>query len=67
VAFAVAGRQAEARVIGIDIADQAISRNRDAARDQARASMEFHLSDGRTFDFPDTTLQEWTNKPRRLA
>jgi len=56
VAFAVAGRQPEARVLGIDIADQAISRNREAAQEQARANMEFHLSDGRTFDFPDATL-----------
>jgi SAM-dependent methyltransferase len=56
VAFAVAGRQPEARVIGVDIADQAISRNRDAAKDQACANIEFRLSDGRTFDFPDAAF-----------
>ena len=61
MAFAVVGRQPEARVIGIDIADQAILRNRDVARNQARASMVFHLSDGRTFDFSDAALDEWTN------
>ena len=31
VAFAIAARQAESRVMGIDIADQAVMRNRESA------------------------------------
>lgn len=60
VAFAVAGRQPEARVVGIDIADQAISRNREAAKEQGLANIEFHLSDGRSFDFPDAAFDGMT-------
>jgi SAM-dependent methyltransferase len=60
VAFAVAGRQPEARVIGVDIADQAISRNREAAREQGRANLEFSLSDGCTFDCPDAAFDGMT-------
>ena len=56
VAFAVAGHQPEASVIGIDIADRAISRNQTAAKDQGRTSIEFLLADGLKIDFPDATF-----------
>jgi len=56
VAFAIAGREPAARVMGVDIADAAISRNREAAKAQGLANIEFYLSDGRTFDLPDATL-----------
>jgi ubiquinone/menaquinone biosynthesis C-methylase UbiE len=56
VAFAVADGQPEARVIGIDIADQAISRNRAAAQERGRANTEFLLTDGRMIDFPNASL-----------
>ncbi len=56
VAFAVAGRQPEARVIGVDIADRAISRNQTAAKEQGRANVKFLPADGRKIDFPDATF-----------
>lgn len=56
VAFAIAGRQPAARVIGIDIADRAIARNRAAAKEQGRVNIEFRLADGRSIDFPDATF-----------
>ena len=56
IAFAVASRQPKARVIAIDIADRAISRNRTAAKEQGRANIEFLLVDGRKIDFPDATF-----------
>ncbi len=62
VALAVAGRQPEARVIGIDIADRAISRNQAVAREQARANVEFRLTDGRMIDFPDATFDGMTSR-----
>jgi ubiquinone/menaquinone biosynthesis C-methylase UbiE len=62
VAFAVADRQPAARVIGIDIADRAISRNRTAAQEQGRANIEFLLTDGRKIDFPDATFDGITSR-----
>jgi ubiquinone/menaquinone biosynthesis C-methylase UbiE len=56
VAFAVASHHPEARVIGIDIADRAISRNQTVVKEQGRANIEFLLADGRTIDFPDATF-----------
>ncbi|MDP6343314.1 MAG: methyltransferase domain-containing protein [Alphaproteobacteria bacterium] len=56
VAFAVAGRQPAARVLAIDIADRAVSRNRRRATDLERANVEFHVTDGRRIDFPDATF-----------
>ncbi len=56
VAFAVAGHQPEARVSGADIADQAISRNQTAAKEQVRADIEFRLADRRKINFPDATF-----------
>lgn len=60
MAFAAAARQPEARVIGVDIADAAIARNRDAAREQGCANIEFRLMNGRSFDFPDATFDGMT-------
>jgi ubiquinone/menaquinone biosynthesis C-methylase UbiE len=60
VAFAVADRQPAARVVGIDIADEAISRNREAAEAESRTNLEFRLMDGRRFDFPDAAFDGMT-------
>lgn len=56
VAFAIAARQTESRVIGIDIADQAVMRNRKSAAEQGCANIAFHQTDGRALDFPDATF-----------
>lgn len=56
VALAIAGRQTAARVVGIDIADRAIARNRRAVEDEGRGNVEFRLTDGRRLDFPDTAF-----------
>ncbi len=56
VAFAVAGSEPEAQVIGIDIADQAIERNRAVAKEQGCLNIEFLLTNGRRIDFPDATI-----------
>ena len=56
MAFAIAGHQPKAQVFGIDIADQAISRNREVAREEAVTNLEFRLANGRTIDFPDATF-----------
>ncbi|MEM7223760.1 MAG: class I SAM-dependent methyltransferase [Pseudomonadota bacterium] len=53
VAFALAARHPEAHVHGIDIADQAITRNRAAARAQGHDRLQFHTTGGRAIDFPD--------------
>ena len=56
MAFAIAGHQPEARVFGIDIADQAILRNQEVAGKKGRTNLEFRLTDGRTIDFPDDSF-----------
>jgi ubiquinone/menaquinone biosynthesis C-methylase UbiE len=60
MAFAVAARQPAARVIGVDIADAAIARNREAAREQGQANLEFRLMDGRRLEFPDAAFDGLT-------
>jgi SAM-dependent methyltransferase len=60
MAFAAAAREPAARVIGVDIADAAIARNREAAREQGCANIEFRLMDGRSLDFPDATFDGMT-------
>jgi len=67
VAFAIADRQPEARVIGIDIADQAILRNQAAVKEQGRGNVEFHLTDGRRIDFPDAAFDGITCGPMQQA
>ncbi|MDP6588922.1 MAG: class I SAM-dependent methyltransferase [Alphaproteobacteria bacterium] len=52
-AVAIAGRQPKARLFATDIADQAISRNQAAAKEQGYANLEFILTDGRNIDFAD--------------
>jgi ubiquinone/menaquinone biosynthesis C-methylase UbiE len=54
--FAVAGQQSKAHVIGIDIADLAISRNQTSAREQGYTNVEFLVSDGRMIDFPNASF-----------
>lgn len=56
VAFAVADHQPEARVIGIDIADDAIARNRASASEKGYANVEFFHTSGRGIDFPAATF-----------
>ncbi len=56
VAFAVAGSEPEAQVVGIDIADQAIARNRAVAKEQGCPNIDFLVTDGRKIDFPDATF-----------
>ncbi len=56
IAFAVAGHQPEARMIGVDIADRAIARNRALALEQAYANVEFLQTNGREIDFPAVTF-----------
>jgi ubiquinone/menaquinone biosynthesis C-methylase UbiE len=56
VAFAVAGHQPEARIIGVDIADRAIARNQTSALEQAYANVEFLQTNGREIDFPAATF-----------
>ena len=56
IAFAVAGHQPEARMIGVDIADRAIARNRALALEQAYANVEFLQTNGREIDFPTATF-----------
>lgn len=56
VAFAIAGHRTDARVIGIDIADQAVSRNRATASENAHSSIEFRRTNGREIDFPAATF-----------
>lgn len=53
LAFAVARHQPEARVHGVDIADQAVEQNRAQAAQQGHANLEFHHADGQYIDFPD--------------
>jgi len=56
VAFAIADRQPQARVIGVDIADRAISQNQATVKEQGRAGLEFLLTDGLKIGFPDATF-----------
>jgi len=56
VAFAIAGLQTDARVVGIDIADQAVARNRASAAENACRNIEFRQTNGREIDFPDATF-----------
>ncbi len=56
VAFAIARHEPEARVIGTDIADHAIARNREIASEQGCANIEFLVTDGRKIGFPDATF-----------
>jgi ubiquinone/menaquinone biosynthesis C-methylase UbiE len=56
VAFAVAGRQTKAHVVGIDIADLAISRNQTTAREQRYTNVEFLVADGRKIGFPNASF-----------
>lgn len=56
VAFALADRQTESRVIGIDIADQAVMRNRNSAAEKACRNIAFRQTDGREIDFPTATF-----------
>lgn len=60
MAFAVAAKQPNAQVIGVDIADAAIARNREAAREQGQANLEFRLMDGRRLEFPDAAFDGMT-------
>ncbi len=56
VAFAIADRQPEANVLGVDIADQAIANNRSLVGDQKRRTVEFLLTDGVMMDFNTDTF-----------
>lgn len=56
LAFAVGGHQTKAHVIGIDIADRAISRNQTTAREQGCTNVEFLVADGRKIDFPNASF-----------
>lgn len=56
VAFAIANHQTESRVMGIDIADQAVMRNRNSAAEQGCGNIAFRRTGGRTLDFPDATF-----------
>ena len=60
LAFAVAGDQTKAHVIGIDIADLAISRNQTTAREQECTNVEFLVADGRKIDFPNASFDGTT-------
>lgn len=60
MAFAVAARQPAARVIGVDIADAAIARNRAVAKERGLANLEFRLMDGRRLEFPDAAFDGLT-------
>lgn len=53
LAFAIAGHQTRAHVVGIDIADMAISRNQTTVREQGCTKVEFLVADGRKIDFPN--------------
>jgi ubiquinone/menaquinone biosynthesis C-methylase UbiE len=52
VAFAIAGHQPQAQVIGVDIADRAVARNRASALEQAYGNIEFLRTDGRRIAHP---------------
>ena len=56
LAFAVGGHQTRAHVIGIDIADRAISRNQTTAREQGYTNVEFLVADGRKIEFPNASF-----------
>ena len=56
VAFAIADHQPDARVIGIDIADDAIARNRTSALEKGTANVEFIHTSGREIGFPAATF-----------
>jgi SAM-dependent methyltransferase len=62
VAFAMADHQPRARVIGVDIADRAISQNQATAKEQGRAGIEFLLTDGLKIGFPDATFDGITSR-----
>ena len=53
VATAIAREQPGCRVIGIDVATQAIDRNREQAGEQGLSNVEFRAYDGVTLPFPD--------------
>jgi ubiquinone/menaquinone biosynthesis C-methylase UbiE len=53
VAMAVAGKFPGTRVIGVDVATQAIGRNRELAEAQGLSNVEFLVYDGVTLPFPD--------------
>ena len=52
VAFALAERCGDAHVVGVDIADQAIERNKVMAAKKGYGNLEFRLANGREIDFP---------------
>jgi SAM-dependent methyltransferase len=56
VAFAVAEHHGDCRVVGVDIADQAIGKNQERARRSKHSNLEFRTTDGVTLDFPDGTF-----------
>lgn len=56
VAFGVADRQPNARIIGIDIADQALEQNQAVASENAYVNIEFRQTNGLAIDFPDAVF-----------
>lgn len=56
MAFALAKRAPGARIIGIDIADQALAHNRALAQSEGLANLEFRVSDGVSLAFPGGTF-----------
>ncbi|NIM27598.1 MAG: methyltransferase domain-containing protein [Gammaproteobacteria bacterium] len=53
VASAVARQEPDCRVVGVDVAAQAIERNREQAREEGRSNVEFLIYDGIRLPFPD--------------
>jgi SAM-dependent methyltransferase len=56
VAFEIAEHHRDCQVVGVDIADQAIERNRERARVSKLSNLEFRTTDGIALDFPDGTF-----------
>ena len=56
VAFEIAERHRDCRVVGVDIADQAIGKNQERARRSKLSNLAFRTTDGIGFDFPDETF-----------
>lgn len=52
VGFEIAARHKDCRVIGVDIADEAIRKNRDQALKLGLSNIAFEIVDGVTLDFP---------------